>query len=220
MTLGSRLREERTRLGLSQTAFAGLAGAKKGTQISWEKDASSPTAAALMAFADAGADVMYILTGKKEFLARDDEEWVHIIDEIQRTLLDPVGDWRPNETEEQRHERILKDANARLSRILQFDSPKLRPEIADRLKALLSWTENPTLLVAARAEDYARKHDKREFAKTAMLIWLENWEYRPNDAVLRMLVMLEVEYSVPLKLLVELANEIYMDVKSNDRTDD
>lgn len=65
MTVGERLKLERVRLQMSQTDFAALAGAKKGTQISWEKDASSPNAAALVAFAEAGADVLYILTGQR-----------------------------------------------------------------------------------------------------------------------------------------------------------
>lgn len=212
MSLGSRLKEERSRLGLSQTAFAQLAGAKKGTQISWEKDASSPTAAALMAFAEAGADALYILTGKRERAANVEEDWTFILDEIQRSLLDPVSDWRPDETEEQRHERVLKDANARLSRILKFDARGRRPEIVDWIKNLLTWTENPTELVKARAADFAQKHEKREFAKTALLIWFQNWDYSPNDAVVRKLVMLEVDYGVPIKVLIELATEIYADV--------
>lgn len=65
VSIGSRLKEERERLGLSQAAFAGLAGASKRAQIDWEKDATSPNAAALSAFADAGADVLYILTGAR-----------------------------------------------------------------------------------------------------------------------------------------------------------
>lgn len=65
MSIGGRLREERERLGLSQSDFAALAGAKKGAQLKWEKNASSPTAAQLKAFAEAGADVLYVLTGDR-----------------------------------------------------------------------------------------------------------------------------------------------------------
>lgn len=65
MSIGRRLREERERLGFTQPDFARLAGASKGTQIQWEKDGTSPSALALNAFADAGADVLYILTGRR-----------------------------------------------------------------------------------------------------------------------------------------------------------
>ena len=63
--IGQRLKEERERLGYNQTDFAALAGAAKRTQIDWEKGVSSPTAEQLAAFAAAGADVLYILTGQR-----------------------------------------------------------------------------------------------------------------------------------------------------------
>lgn len=65
MNLHERLKEERERIGLSQTAFAALAGASKHAQINWEKGAASPNAAALAAWADAGLDVLYVITGKR-----------------------------------------------------------------------------------------------------------------------------------------------------------
>jgi len=63
--LGARLKEERERLGLTQPAFAELAGAKKRTLIDWEGGVSSPTAVQLAALATHGADVLYILTGQR-----------------------------------------------------------------------------------------------------------------------------------------------------------
>ena len=65
MNLHERLKEERERIGLSQTAFAALAGASKHAQINWEKGAASPNAAALAAWADAGLDVLYVVTGQR-----------------------------------------------------------------------------------------------------------------------------------------------------------
>lgn len=58
-----RLKEERERLGLTQPAFAELAGAAKRTVIDWEKGVSSPTAVQLAAMAAAGADVLYVVVG-------------------------------------------------------------------------------------------------------------------------------------------------------------
>lgn len=65
MNLHERLKEERERLGHSQTAFAALAGASKHAQINWEKGAASPNAAALAAWAEAGLDVLYVVTGQR-----------------------------------------------------------------------------------------------------------------------------------------------------------
>lgn len=65
MNLGKRLKDERERLGLSQTEFAGIAGAKKHAQINWEKGAASPNGKAFEAWAEAGVDVAYIITGQR-----------------------------------------------------------------------------------------------------------------------------------------------------------
>ena len=64
-TIGSRLREERERLGLSQPALGEIAGAAKRTVIDWEKGKSSPNGTQLAALTAAGLDVLYILTGQR-----------------------------------------------------------------------------------------------------------------------------------------------------------
>lgn len=63
--IGDRLKKERERLGYTQTDFAALVGASKKSQIRWEHDESYPDAAALAAFAEAGANVMWIITGQE-----------------------------------------------------------------------------------------------------------------------------------------------------------
>ena len=63
-TIGGRLRAERMRMGFTQTAFADIAGASKRALFTWEKDAASPNANALAAFDAAGADTLFILTGR------------------------------------------------------------------------------------------------------------------------------------------------------------
>lgn len=65
MNLPDRLREERERLGFNQTDFAAVAGATKHSQINWEKGISAPNATALSAWADAGVDVLYVITGQR-----------------------------------------------------------------------------------------------------------------------------------------------------------
>jgi transcriptional regulator with XRE-family HTH domain len=66
MNLHERLKEERERLGFSQTKFAALADASKHAQINWEKGQASPNAAALAAWATVGLDVRYVVTGERE----------------------------------------------------------------------------------------------------------------------------------------------------------
>jgi len=61
--IGNRIKEERNKLGLSQTEFAAIAKAAKRTQIDWEKGVSSPTAEQLANLAAAGVDAQYIVTG-------------------------------------------------------------------------------------------------------------------------------------------------------------
>lgn len=61
--IGSRLKEERDRLGLSQTAFAGLASTSKSTQIRYESDEGAGLDVTyLKAIQAAGVDVEYVLT--------------------------------------------------------------------------------------------------------------------------------------------------------------
>jgi len=61
--IGIRLKEERTRLRLTQPIFAEYALAKKRTLIDWEKGVSSPTAMQLAGLSLKGADIQYICTG-------------------------------------------------------------------------------------------------------------------------------------------------------------
>jgi len=61
-TIGARLREERERLGLSQPAFS---RGRKGSQIRYEKGERNPDTEYLSHVADAGADVQYIVTGRR-----------------------------------------------------------------------------------------------------------------------------------------------------------
>lgn len=64
-TIGERLKEERERLSLNQTAFGEIGGVKKLAQINYEKNERSPDAPYLQAIAALGADVLYIITGER-----------------------------------------------------------------------------------------------------------------------------------------------------------
>lgn len=63
VNIGERLREERKRLGLSQTDFAKLAGVHLNTQSRYEKGDREPDSSYLEALGKAGVDVNYVLFG-------------------------------------------------------------------------------------------------------------------------------------------------------------
>lgn len=63
----ARLTEERNRLGLSQEAFGAIAGVSKMSQLNYEKGVRKPDAGYLMAVAEQGVDVAYLLTGQRLF---------------------------------------------------------------------------------------------------------------------------------------------------------
>ncbi|WP_432460825.1 hypothetical protein [Agarivorans sp. QJM3NY_25] len=72
-----RIREERERLGFSQTEFAAMGGASLRSQQSWEKESAFPNIKMLQAWADQGADILYIVTGQHLSKAEQVEEQVH-----------------------------------------------------------------------------------------------------------------------------------------------
>ena len=64
-TIGTRLRDERERLGMNQDAFAAAGGTKKRALINYEQDERCPDGNFFSAVAMVGADVLYILTGQR-----------------------------------------------------------------------------------------------------------------------------------------------------------
>ena len=76
MNLAARLKKERERLGLSQTAFGKIGEMGKTTVIAWERGSAFPNAAFLEVVAKFGADVQYIVTGKKSPSALTPDEEV------------------------------------------------------------------------------------------------------------------------------------------------
>jgi transcriptional regulator with XRE-family HTH domain len=63
--IGERLRDERSRLGLSQIVFSEACGVNRGTLATWEKGEQSPTAAVLSLMAGLGVDVLYVVIGER-----------------------------------------------------------------------------------------------------------------------------------------------------------
>lgn len=74
MTVGIRLKEERKRLGLTQSAMAIACGVSKRTQIFYEGDSVGASAAYLTAAHELGADIVYLLTGERQRLSEGDAD--------------------------------------------------------------------------------------------------------------------------------------------------
>lgn len=63
MSVGARLKDERKRLGLSQTALAKIGGVARSSQSYFEAGTHLPGGAYLIAINPAGVDVQFVLTG-------------------------------------------------------------------------------------------------------------------------------------------------------------
>ncbi|AZF20751.1 Transcriptional regulator, Cro/CI family [Pseudomonas sp. R4-35-07] len=61
--IGSRLRQERERLGLSQKVFGEIGGVEANAQGKYESGGRAPKADYLSRVAGRGVDVLYVLTG-------------------------------------------------------------------------------------------------------------------------------------------------------------
>lgn len=90
---GERLREERERRALSQTAFAELAGSSKRAQIRYEQG-DAPDADYFSALAATGIDVLYILTGARHPAAAPPAP---ALSPEQRALLDNYAACAPED---------------------------------------------------------------------------------------------------------------------------
>lgn len=81
MSIFLRLREERERLGLTQEAFGTAGGVLKRAVINYEKGERFPDVSFLAGVAAVGADVLYIVTGKRGSASEG------VLSEAESTLL-------------------------------------------------------------------------------------------------------------------------------------
>lgn len=66
MSIGARIKEERERLGYSQTQFAAAVEVSKKTQIRWEQEGGAfPDASQLATWGELGLDMLFVLTGER-----------------------------------------------------------------------------------------------------------------------------------------------------------
>ena len=94
MSFGTRLAEERKRLGLRQADFAGRVGTDVPKQSLYETGKRELKAAYLARLAEAGVDIVYVLTGKRsegDWLAADAtallSAYAALPGEVRQTLL-------------------------------------------------------------------------------------------------------------------------------------
>ena len=73
MSVGRRLVEERKRLGMSQATFFTACGVSKAAQYNFESDINLPGGAYLIAAAELGVDVSYVLTGVRNPAVRGEK---------------------------------------------------------------------------------------------------------------------------------------------------
>ncbi len=66
VNIGDRLKEERERLRMTQESFSVAGGAGKRAYIRYEQGERLPDAGFLAAISASGADVLYVLTGRRE----------------------------------------------------------------------------------------------------------------------------------------------------------
>lgn len=71
--IGRRLRDERTRLGLSQEAFGTKVGTTGRTIKKYEGNETSPRASELLVAWGFGLDVLYVITGERSPLSLREE---------------------------------------------------------------------------------------------------------------------------------------------------
>ncbi|MDT8883201.1 helix-turn-helix transcriptional regulator [Klebsiella aerogenes] len=76
--IGTRLREERERLGLSQVAMGEIGGVKKLAQLRYEQGKNCPDAEYLATLSKFGLDVQYVVLGVRsaETLSSDEQELI------------------------------------------------------------------------------------------------------------------------------------------------
>lgn len=98
MRIGDRLRKERERMGLTQTAISKACGVAFRTYCDYEAGKSEPKASTLSALCDIGVDVLYVVTGQRippVHITSDEQKLVEnyrAMDEAAKLNIQAVGD--------------------------------------------------------------------------------------------------------------------------------
>ncbi len=98
MSFGTRLAEERKRLGLKQAEFADLVGTDVPKQSLYENDRRELRADYLARLAEAEVDIVYVLTGRRsegEWLGRGPSELLSAYLSLPPDMQDALADLDP-----------------------------------------------------------------------------------------------------------------------------
>ncbi len=85
---GSRLKEERNKVKLSQEVFGAIAGVSKQSQINYEKGERYPDLKYLQNIAELGCDVQYIITGisSSSLISKEHSEILNLFNNADPSL--------------------------------------------------------------------------------------------------------------------------------------
>ena len=85
---GSRLKEERNKVKLSQEVFGAIAGVSKQSQINYEKSERYPDLKYLQNIAELGCDVQYIITGisSSSLISQEHLEMLNLFNNADQSL--------------------------------------------------------------------------------------------------------------------------------------
>ena len=117
--IGSRLRQERERLGLSQKVFGEIGGVEANAQGKYENGGRAPKADYLSRVAEKGVDILYVLTGVATPMQLEN------LSQIEEKVL---GDYRSMFKEDQDAIRRL---TATLAEHSAASNGKIKPQAQD-----------------------------------------------------------------------------------------
>ncbi|MCP2053745.1 UNVERIFIED_ORG: transcriptional regulator with XRE-family HTH domain [Pseudomonas fluorescens] len=117
--IGSRLRRERERLGLSQKVFGEIGGVEANAQGKYENGGRAPKADYLSRVAEKGVDILYVLTGNATPIQ---------LENLSRIEEKVLGDYRAMFKEDQDAIRRLTSTLAEHSVAL---NGKIKPQAQD-----------------------------------------------------------------------------------------
>lgn len=171
MDLSGRLKEERERLGLTQQELADRMGVSRKTQINYESGLREPDASYLSAFSALGGDVLFVLTGQRPLVAREEpapvfpkrglavlEAYMSCSEEGQITI-ENVSRAMAQTSLGTPHTTQMGGVAVRTSAQSLEEPPLMHPEI-DRLAVNLSLTDSERLRAVGVGVDYFLEHGR------------------------------------------------------------
>jgi len=199
---------------MNQTEFAALAGASKRAMVSWEKGESAPVATALLAWAEAGADAGYILLGTRPNERRS-EALYDIKDElmlVRRALFDPEN----SDEEVARRRAFYRNS---IEAKIRYDANIMTPDLRREADELLSLINDDTKLREARRAKHGAQRTLRDRNRREIASWFEGTPSPPTETSIYMLASIATEFGVPVRTLVDVAEELRHEAMRADRPD-